>query len=262
MNAQPRTEADLTALFLAESDDVSSAEQLLARLPLADPNDRPGHYRRSAQRPRSRWAAPVIAAAAVLLAVVATVAGIGLTRHDSPATHQTAPPPAPATISFTGGGLSFDYPTNWMKEVYQDPETFSTSIVFLSNQPLRTPCTTHNYPDGSGERSCGATIAVPHLKPDGIVLVWQAVDGPGPFRNRLGQQTTVAGRPAKTRAIAADKNCSDIGGSTTLTIAIAGPANLPDKSTYFYMYACLGPVNQQANQAAVHHMLATLTVTR
>ena len=61
--------------------------------------------------------------------------------------------------------LAFEYPGSWTAEHLEEQSNFSTLIVYLSNQPMITPCT---------GGSCG--LAVKHLEPGGV-LAWWSSDG-------------------------------------------------------------------------------------
>src|SRR5438093_9168688 len=77
--------------------------------------------------------------------------------------------PTPRLTSFSGGGVSFQYPAAWTyRQKGFSTFSFTNVLVFLSNDPLSPACrrTTH------GGRVCGQSIAIPHLSPGGILVSW------------------------------------------------------------------------------------------
>lgn len=133
-------------------------------------------------------------------------------------------------------GLSFAYPSSWHAQRYEFVSTFFAALVYLSNQPMRPPCTTTTN-DQETSISCGRPVR--ELQPGGIVAWWGAGGMPTwRFQDQSGSPMRVSGRAAKI-SISSPGTCQDIGASESITVIVQRP-RIPDN--YFAITACLkGP---------------------
>src|SRR5207302_635081 len=118
----------------------------------------------------------------------------------SPTASPTAVRPATSYAVFHTGasalGLSFRYPAAWETRRYRADSSFSSSIVYLANQPMHPPCTTNKTRSGTST-VCGYPIF--RLRPGGVEASWSENGFPGwSFEKRArGRLTRIGGRRAK-----------------------------------------------------------------
>jgi hypothetical protein len=185
----------------------------------------------------------LFALAIVALASVTSACGGGSDAH--------AAPKDPPLATYTGSGLSFDYPAAWTeyKPTLPTVSLHFNPLVYLSTQPVHAPCSTKG-----NTTSCG--FPVDQLQPGGVLVTWETngllAMGLGP-----GKQIQVGGHPA-ARQEKTGGECSRIGADRTIDVAIA-TSTLPSALTYFT--ACLrGPGLAQAEKS-VDALLASTKFT-
>lgn len=88
--------------------------------------------------------------------------------------------------------MTFQYPDDWSPAHFDVVSSFSSSIVYLSNQPTKDPCV---------RRSSSITCerwALDALKAGGVILEWTSNGFPGwSFARQPGRVVKVDGRNAK-----------------------------------------------------------------
>ena len=91
--------------------------------------------------------------------------------------------------------LAFDYPGSWTPATFTEVSSFSTSIVFMSTDRLRDPCTTSRTATTT-TTSCDWPLT--KLGNNGVLVQWSEHGFPGwTMSVAKGTETTIAGRPAK-----------------------------------------------------------------
>jgi len=171
--------------------------------------------------------------------------GQALRGASSPAPGAT-PSPAEALAAFRAGSefesLSFNYPASWRAIAYQSRSSFSTTIVYLSNQSLPAPC-----PDGS----CGP--GVPKLQPGGFIA-WWSERGTFTFDLLAGDPLTVGGRQAKLSI--QNKRCWP-GGNVLMSVVVERP-EAPDN--WYEFDACIGGPGVAEVESQLRALLASTTL--
>jgi hypothetical protein len=151
--------------------------------------------------------------------------------------------PAPL-LSFHGGGISFRYPATWMANRYNYVSSFTTAIVYLSNDPLHPPC--HGG-------SCGAPIS--QLDPDGVLLTWTENGSPSwTCQQAKGTAISVGGHRA-TIQIDHPGTCGRIGGDESISIVVENPS-LPDN--WWRIDACIRGPDMATAEEQLQSMLRTV----
>jgi hypothetical protein len=151
---------------------------------------------------------------------------------------------------YDGNGLRFDYPDCWTATHNVEASTFSTSLIDLSNEALRDPCTTT-----ASSSACGWPLT--NLAADGVLVRWSSSGSPGwSLQQAPGPSLTISGLPAREQ-VSQPGDCGTIGADETIAVEVARtvPYN------YYAMTACLrGPdLTQAASQ--VQQMLTSTTFT-
>jgi hypothetical protein len=260
MNSGAMTEVDLADAFRAESADVGTAEQVLGRLRL------PGVVTGEPMSTARRWLVPALAAMAVLLLALTTVTVAQLTHKTSPAGPPPGGGPTAAPLStYHSAGVLFSYPARWFTTAGWAGFGGESVLVYLSSQRLGPSCRRHSNPDGSGDSTCGLTVALARLAADGIAVSWghgpQAGASTVPFSDAPGVPTTVNERAAKIATGPATDICAAIGAKLQQQVAIAGPGIPDPQGPWTEISACIGPRNQSANEAAFTALLASIRWT-
>jgi hypothetical protein len=160
----------------------------------------------------------------------------------------------PATV-YERNGLRFDRPPCWTATSFAERTAFSNSLVDLSNQPLRDPCTQTTSPSEGGPAT-DCTWPVTNLLPGGVWVHWSSNGSPTwKLENQPGTSLTVAGLPAREQ-ITKPGTCGPIGADETITVEVGEPI----QDNFYEMMACLrGPeLNNTARQ--VQAMVDSTTV--
>lgn len=177
----------------------------------------------------------VVVVAALTIVGVGAIAGYGVdsTRTTALSTYRAGP-------NFEG--ISFTYPASWRPAAYTENSSFSSIIVYLSNQAMYPPCQ-----DGT----CGLPLA--RLDLGGILAFWSANGFPAwSFDAAPGELTSVAGRRAKlsTRL----SWCRAIGGDVQFTVLV----ERPEAAHNWYQFdACIRGPGEQTIESQVQALLAS-----
>jgi hypothetical protein len=107
--------------------------------------------------------------------------------------------------------LRFVYPASWTARRYSEQSSFSTLIVYLSNQTMVAPC------QGG---ACG--LPVKRLEPAGVLAWWSEKGRPGwTFdKNAKGQPLVVGGRRSR---LSIKPGCHELGGQVYESVVIERP---------------------------------------
>jgi hypothetical protein len=126
--------------------------------------------------------------------------------------------------------VSFGYPASWNAFAYNDGGLLRMSLIWVSTEPFREPCTTVSDGVGTTVR-CRAPVEP--LRRNGIAAAWY-IGGTRGVDVLPGTRTTIAGFPARVQIVAA--GCPDLGGDERIT------AWIETKRTLYTFFACLrGP---------------------
>lgn len=218
--------------------------------------------RRRKQQGVATAAIVVVAAVTISLVLVGssthttvTVATPGDTRAGGHGSGTTAPS-RPAgdcglTKSFNNGYLQFRYPGCWTAVSYTEVSSFSSSIVYLSDQTTHPPC--HAIANGT---SCG--WPVDKLAAGHVLVQWSTNGFPGWTLSKApGSSTTVGGRQAR-EDVSKPGQCSFIGADETISAAVTRPAAADN---WYGMTACLRNPGDTQAMTEVQQMLSTVTFT-
>jgi hypothetical protein len=187
----------------------------------------------------------VVALAAAWALAAWACAGSGPPAARSPALEGARP----ALHRFTGGGLTFLYPAEWHAEGFDVRSTFVTVITYLSNQPLRDPCTRTEV-----TLVCG--LPLDRLGPGGVLASWSAVALRARDRAALrGEPISVGGQPASL-LVERPGSCREVGGDLSLTAAV--PRGAGD---WLEFGACLRGPGTARSEAQVRAVLASTAFT-
>lgn len=148
----------------------------------------------------------------------------------------------PPLTSYSGSYVSFNYPSEWKALRFRRPlELHSFPLVYLSTQPIHSPCSTHG-----NETTCGWPLK--RLRPGGVLAVWQLPYAPpcaGCASAPVGTPVRIGGRSA-TRQVKAGGVCHSIGADRTIDVIV--------KNSVEFM-ACLRGPNLAQNEHRVDALL-------
>ena len=149
--------------------------------------------------------------------------------------------------------LTFSYPASWTARRYEVASSFSSAIVYLSNQPLHDPCTRSGLPGGGLRITCGHPISA--LAPGGVLVEWTREGFPNwKLSDAPGVRQQIAGRPSKL-AIRRPGRCANLGADETILASIT---RSPDNR--YQLLACLRGPSLATGEQQVRHLLATTAV--
>jgi hypothetical protein len=190
---------------------------------------------------------------ACVLAIGVTLAAVYLTGLHGHVVFQAAPSetptsPAEALAAFRAGpefeGLDFSYPASWQAIAYQSRSSFSTTMVYLSNQAMHKPC-----PDGS----CGP--GAPKLQPGGFIAWWSERGTPSfTFDTAVGDPLTVGGRRAK---LSVRSEVCWIGGDVLMSAVVERPEA---PNNWYELDACIRGPGVAEIESQVRALLASTTL--
>jgi len=145
-------------------------------------------------------------------------------------------------------GVSFRYPSTWTAHRYVAVSSFSTSIVYLSNDRLHPPCRTTRG-QGSVSTACGSPLA--HLGPSGVLVEWSEHGFPDwSLKTRAeGKPITVGGHRAKIQIPSSLSPCPD-GFDQSMTVVVE---SVPDN--WWQIDACIRGPGVAASLSQVRAML-------
>lgn len=181
----------------------------------------------------------LLTCAAALVLVVVLTSGCG---GGGPA---QAAPKDPPVVKYTGTFLSFTHPAAWKAYPVGQQALHFNPLVYLSTQPVHSPCTT-----SGNETTCGFPLK--QLEPGGVLVGWLD-NGIPAFRLGPGKRIQVGGRPASIVS-AAGGMCSRIGADRTIEVNVQMSA-LP--SVFLELTACLRGPGLAQNEASVNALLAS-----
>jgi hypothetical protein len=143
--------------------------------------------------------------------------------------------------TFRSTDVKFQYPSTWRAHRFADNSSFSSLVVFLSNQRFRPPCVTHRHKRYT-EVTCGQPIR--RLQRGSILIGWWEDGFPlWSLRRVKGTPLKVGGRPAKL--VHSPARCG-VGEDTTLEVVIQSPIV---SDNYDEMLACIrGPNSGKMEQ--------------
>ena len=179
-------------------------------------------------------------------ALLAIVSGCG--------SHEASPPVAACSGGqqsagfrcYSGAYLSFARPRSWKPRHYEVVSSFSTVLVYLSNQLLHDPCRR-----SSSAITCASPLQ--RLRRGGVLVEWDEGGMPGWTLGR--PDGTIGGLSARVQFSRPSAACRHIGGTRTVRAVTA--RRLPH--TFYSLDACLrGP----HVRAAEHQLRLLLQSTR
>ena len=149
--------------------------------------------------------------------------------------------------------LAFTHPASWTPRKYDIVSSFSSAIVYLSNQPLHDPCTRTRLPGGALEISCGHPLT--HLDPGGVLIEWTREGFPNwRLSDAPGTPTRIAGRPSRL-AIRRPGRCASLGADETILASISRPSG-----NRYQLLACLRGPGLATSEQQVGQLLATTVI--
>jgi hypothetical protein len=152
-----------------------------------------------------------------------------------------------ATASFSGMGLTFNYPATWRSGTWRDITPLFELIVDLSTSTMRNPCT-----ETAGGGSCGYPMG--ELAPGGVLVSWNAYSNP--VWHLPKPNTVVAGRKAaETRTRGGW--CATLRGSQAITVLVprTGTGN------WYQMDACLRGPDIAQHETELSSMLKSVRIS-
>jgi hypothetical protein len=161
---------------------------------------------------------------------------------------------SPTLKHYADSEISFRYPSDWRVSHYTENSSFSSSIVFLSNQKLHAPCRSFKVPVGL-ETTCGQPLK--RLARNGVLLTWTA-DGTPTFsiQSVPGIAGKIGGLSARLE-VDHPGECRDIGAGVTVTaVAVRGA---PADNNFFELIACLRGPNLKSATDQVGALLRSTT---
>jgi hypothetical protein len=160
---------------------------------------------------------------------------------------------APNQFRYHDDVLTFSHPASWTPARYEVVSSFSSAIVYLSNQPLHDPCTRRHLPGGALEITCGHPIT--QLVPGGVLIEWTREGFPGWKLSRApGVPQRIAGRPSRLD-VRRPGRCANLGADETILASISRSSG-----NGYQLLACLRGPGLAGSERQVRQLLATTTV--
>ena len=131
------------------------------------------------------------------------------------------------------------YPFRWAGELHFRPS------FYLSTQPVQDPCRTNG-----NSTVCGLPLR--HLRPGGVLVVWQVLGIPGTGLGP-GRRIRVGGRPA-AQATTRAGICRTIDADRTIEVLVE---TSPPPSNFTEVIACLRGPHLAQNERRVNALLAS-----
>lgn len=183
----------------------------------------------------------VLALAAIAAAVVSTSACGGGASAQAAAQE-------PQLVRYSSSRVSFAHPAAWTAYANPGAPGFHYQpIVYLSTQPVHSPCSTHGM-----ATTCG--FPVRRLRPGGVLISWLVygipVEG---LRDAPGTPTRIGGLYAK-RITSQPGDCRAIGADRTIKVQIGSRTGLNVPTVFI---ACLRGPGLAANERRVDALLAS-----
>jgi hypothetical protein len=148
-------------------------------------------------------------------------------------------------------GLSFRHPVSWKPQHFNVQSSFSTAIVYLSNQPLHNPCVRKHLGPGHFSVRCGE--ALDRLRPGGVLVQWSEQGFAGrTIDNAPGRPVTVDGLSGRLQT--RKNQCGRLGADHRMLLAVENP-HLPDN--WYELRACFRGPDSASTEAALRDMIAS-----
>ena len=168
----------------------------------------------------------------VALTVLAAI-GMGLGLLDrgrcldgAPSSRVTAPRatgPAVRQAKYHDAYLEFRYPAQWQAARYEEHSSFTSALVFVSNQTMHDPC-------ARTPTSIVCHEPVGSLGPNGVLVEWDVDGYPGwTLAGTPGTPLRIGGRPARERVEEARGTC--VAGHRASRSRSSSPGVSPSTST-------------------------------
>jgi len=137
----------------------------------------------------------------------------------APPTEPTAPAsssavPVHLTQHFRSQGLAFRYPREWTAKDFRVVSSFTSSIVYLSDQPMHHPCRSRHSARGITV-SCGWPPR--HLQPGRVLMAWSSAQFPGGKPPRTSQK--LDGHPATIQRSNREE-CQQLGAAREVRVTV------------------------------------------
>jgi hypothetical protein len=148
-------------------------------------------------------------------------------------------------------GLSFRHPASWKPRDFNVPSSFSTAIVYLSNQPLHKPCVRKHLGPGRFSVRCGE--AVNRLRPGGVLVQWSKQGFAGWTIDKA------PGRPVKVdglngRLQTRENECGRLRADHRMLLAVQDPHTADN---WYELRACSRGPDSASTEAALRDMIAS-----
>jgi len=151
---------------------------------------------------------------------------------------------------FTGGGVSFAYPSAWQARRYEVTPSFSSVIVYLSPQAMHPPCVTHH---GTVNTTIICKQPVSRLDHNSILASWSTNGWPGwSFTRAAGTPLRVGGRRAKLQIT---HGSYGIGATEMMSVVIEQPGTTDD---WYQLDAFIRGPNTSLHEDQVRQLLRTV----
>jgi hypothetical protein len=158
----------------------------------------------------------------------------------------------PGLLTYRGSGLTFRHPAAWTAYPFHGlAELHFMPLVYLSTQPVQDPCSTHG-----GTTRCGFPIR--HLRPGGVLVVWEVNGLPAVLGHGPGERIRVGGHLAK-RGTNHGGVCRSIGGDRTIEVTIQTSRS---GAPLTYFTACLRGPHLAQNERRIDALLASTRFAR
>jgi hypothetical protein len=152
--------------------------------------------------------------------------------------------------SFQGQGLAFRYPKTWEAHTYKgDFNSFSTVLVYLSNEPLRRP---YVISHGHGYLRIDGRQPLTRLQAHSILAWWESDGRLGGLPAATGQPVVVGGRHGTLQTNA--PGCPP-GANTTLAVTVPIPHSSDNWNEFV---ACSGSSSAPELKRQVTSLLSTV----
>jgi hypothetical protein len=207
------------------------------------------------RRGRRRRMARRVGGGFMVAALLLAVALVRMFPGWSPVVEPAAPHPSALPLThYQDNRLVFTHPVSWTPKKYDVTSTFSVSIVYLSNQPLKDPCTRSRISNGNVQISCGRPLE--QLAPGGVLSEWSSHAYPLWTLNQVkGEQQVIAGRSAKI-TIDRPGDCASISADEAITAYI--PQATPGH--WYQFQACLRGPGTELAEKRVRALLASTRI--
>jgi hypothetical protein len=161
-------------------------------------------------------------------------------------------------VSYHGGGhgfegLSFRYPASWSAYHYRCASSFTSPIVYLSNERLHPPCTHRRLAHGSVTKG---RAPLDRLRPGGVLVEWSLTGFPGStFKNAHGRPLRVDGFQAKL--LTGEYGCAHLGADVGYVLTVN---RRHDPYNRYELRACIAGPDSASTEAEVRGLISSTTL--